>query len=212
VSCVSFYEWEGESVVVVDPQHSDDQVSMHGIPVTEEAFDHLISVESPYRYELIDGVVYDMTGSTPQHSAISGNIDDLFRSQLGKRGPCRSHRDQYVAIPGKPPVIPDVVLTCDRADWDNDKRLRPFKIQSPLIVVEVLSPRTQAYDRTEKFARYMRCPTLEVYMLVSQEELYVEVYRRETGWKQERFSNNQTIQLNQLDLEFPLDLIYEGVL
>jgi Uma2 family endonuclease len=188
---------------------SDD---LHGIRMTDEAFEQLISVESPYRYELIDGVVYDMTGSTPEHSAISSNVEGLLREQLGRSGPCRTHRDQYVAIPGKPPVVPDVVLTCDVADWDKNKRLKPFKIQSPLIVIEVLSPSTERYDRIEKFARYMRCPTLEVYMLVSQDEQYVEVYRRSTGWKQERFSEGQIITLDQLDLELPVESIYEGVL
>jgi Uma2 family endonuclease len=178
----------------------------------EEAFERLISVESPYRYELIDGVVYDMTGSTPEHSAISSNVEGLLREQLGISGPCRIHRDQYVAIPGKPPVVPDVVLTCDLADWDKNKRVKPFMIQSPLIVVEVFSPSTERYDRTEKFARYMRCPTLEVYILVNQDEQYLEVYRRSTGWKQERFSEGQTIKLDQLDLGLPVESIYEGVL
>src|SRR5947209_16782898 len=193
--------------MAANPQRYD----LHGIYMTEEAFERLISVESPYRYELIDGIIYDMTGSTPEHSVIAGTIDALFREQLGTRGPCHTHRDQYVAIPGKPPVVPDVVLTCDLADWDKDKRSKPFKIQSPLIVVEVLSPSTERYDRTEKFARYMRCTTLEAYILVSQEEQSIEVYRRSTGWKQERFIAGQTIKLEQLDLELPVGSIYEGV-
>jgi len=194
--------------MAVNPQPYD----LRGINMTEEAFERLISVESPYRYELIDGVVYDMTGSTPEHSVIASNIEALLREQLGRSGPCRIHHDQYVAIPGMPPVVPDVVLTCDRADWDKDKRLKPFMIQSPLIVVEVLSPSTEKYDRTEKFARYMRCPTLEVYMLVSQDEQYIEVYRHSMNWKQECFSAGQTVTLEQLDLELPVGEIYEGVL
>ena len=84
--------------------------------------------------------------------------------------------------------------------------------KSPLIVFEVLSPSTEKYDRTEKFARYTRCPTLEVYMLVSQVEQHIEVYRRSMGWKQERFSAGQTVKLEQLDLELPVGSIYEGVL
>jgi Uma2 family endonuclease len=135
----------------------------------------------------------------------------LFKIQLGKGGPCRAYQDQYVTIPNKPPVVPDVVLTCDLGDWDKDKRLKPFKIQSPLIVVEVLSPSTQAYDRAEKFARYQSCPTLEVYILISQDRQLVEVYRRETNWSQEYFTQGQAIHLDQLDLEFALDEIYEGV-
>ncbi|GAC1367600.1 MAG: Uma2 family endonuclease [Ktedonobacteraceae bacterium] len=172
----------------------------------------MISVESEYRYEFIDGIVYNMTGSTLEHSVIAANIESLLREQLGRSGPCRTHRDQYVVIPGKPPVVPDVVLTCDRADWDKDKRLKPFMIRSPLIVVEVLSPSTERYDRTEKFARYMRCSTLEVYILVNQDEQHVEVYRCSMGWKQERFSAGQVVKLKQLDLELPVESIYEDVL
>lgn len=193
--------------MAANPQRYD----LHGIHMTEEAFEQLISIESPYRYELVDGIVYDMTGSSPEHSVIAANVEGLLREQLGRSGPCRTHREQYVAIPGLPPSVPDIVLTCDRADWDKDKRLKPFKVQSPLIIIEVLSPSTERYDRTEKFARYMRCPTLEVYILVSQDEQHVEVYRRSSGWQQERFSAGQVIKLDQLDLELPLDLIYEGV-
>ena len=107
------------------------QYELHGIAMTEEAFEQLISVESPYRYELIDGIVYDMTGSSPEHSVIASNIEGLLLDQLGRSGPCHSHREQYVAIPGKPAAVPDVVLTCDLADWDRDKRLKPFRFDLP---------------------------------------------------------------------------------
>jgi Uma2 family endonuclease len=190
----------------------DDEYILSGVPITEDAFERLISVETPYRYEMIDGRLYDMTGSTPEHGVIAGNIFNLFHIQMARCGPCRVYQDQYVLIPNKPPVVPDVVITCDLADWDKDKRLKPFKIQSPLIVVEVLSPSTAGYDRGEKFARYQTCPTLEVYILVSQDERYVEVYKRETGWQQERFSQDQTTRLDQLDLELDLTEIYDGVL
>ncbi len=95
--------------MAANPQYYD----LHGIHMTEEAFEQLISVESPYRYELIDGIVYDMTGSSPEHSVIAANIESLLREQLGRSGPCRTHREQYVAIPGLPAAVPDVVLTCD---------------------------------------------------------------------------------------------------
>ena len=198
--------------MAANPQYNDEIVSLHGIPMTEEAFAHLIGVESPYRYELINGQLYDMTGSSPEHSTLAGNIDGLLREQFGRGGPCRTHREQYVAIPGKPPVVPDVVVTCDRADWDKDKRLKPFKIQSPLLVVEVLSPSTEKYDHTEKFNCYKLCPTLEVYILVSQDKQFVEVYRKSRGWQKENFGESQVIKLDQLNLELPLASVYDGVL
>src|SRR6266700_4731455 len=127
-----------EKVMVANPQYDDTRRSMkpqhnakretimkeiHGIPMTEEAFESLISVESPYRYELIDSLLYDMTRSTPEHTDLTFNVTALFKDQLGKGGPCRAYHDQYVFIPDRPSVIPDVVVTCDVADRDKDKRL-----------------------------------------------------------------------------------------
>ena len=199
--------------MAVRPLYNDDESqSLHGLPMTDEAFERLVSGENPYRYELIDGLVYDMTGSSPEHNEIIDNIHYLFKQQLGRKGPCHSQRDQYVRIPEHPPSVPDVVISCDVADWDKDKRSKPFRIQSPFIVVEVLSPSTMRYDRNEKFARYRLCPSLEVYILASQEKRQVEVYRKENDWKQEIFTDDQVITLDQLDLELPLNEIYEGIL
>jgi Uma2 family endonuclease len=203
---------EGVMLVALNPHQDDEYTSAHGIPMTEEAFGKLIQAESPYSYELIGGIAYNMTGSSPKHSALSSRIDLLLSEQLGRRGPCHTHRDQYVAIPDRPPVVPDMVLTCDRADWNDDEYTKPFKIRSPLIVIEVLSSSTEAYDRGEKFARYQRCSTLEVYILVSQVARHIEVYRKNTGWRQEVFTGMQFIQLDQLDLELSLEEIYEGIL
>ena len=197
--------------MAVNPLNKDEFASLHGIPMTEEAFEQLISVGSPYRYELIDGLVYDMTGSSPEHADIAYNVTEILKEQLGKQGPCRVYQEQYVFIPGKPTVVPDVVVTCDVGDRDKKQRLKPFKIRSPLIVVEVLSPSTEIYDQNEKFARYKLCPTLEVYILVSQDEQYVEVYRKANDWQRERYRSDQVVELEQLDLELSLALIYEGV-
>jgi Uma2 family endonuclease len=177
----------------------------------EDAFERLIADETSYKYELIDGMLYDMTGSSPKHSDIAGQIEFQLKLQLGRSGPCRVHHEQYVAIPGHTPLCPDVVLTCDRGDWDDGKTSRPYRIQSPLIIVEVLSPSTEKRDRAAKFALYQLCPTLEVYVLASQYEPCIEVYRKENEWQQEVFTSGQTVHLNQLDLELTVDKVYEGV-
>jgi hypothetical protein len=73
--------------VVANPQRDHDTESIHGIPMTEEAFEGLIGLESPYHYELIDEVVYDMTGSDPEHSVIAGNIEAELHIQLAENSP-----------------------------------------------------------------------------------------------------------------------------
>jgi Uma2 family endonuclease len=198
-----------EAVMVL--QQHDDESLLHGVPMDEDAFERLIAGETSYKYELIDGILYDMTGSSPKHSDIAGQIEFQLKLQLGRSGPCRVHHEQYVAIPGHTPLCPDVVLTCDRGDWDDGKTSRPYRIHSPLIIVEVLSPSTEERDRTVKFAHYQLCPTLEVYVLASQYEPRIEVYRKENEWRQEVFTNGQTAHLDQLDLELAVDEIYEGV-
>jgi len=185
---------------------------LHGIPMGEEEFKRLVSGETSYRYELIDGLLYNMTGSSPEHGAIINSIFNILYTHLKGKGSCRVHQDQYVKIPDAPPVVPDVVVTCDIADWDRDKRLKPFKIQSPRIVVEVLSPSTEKYNRKGKFDRYKRCPAFEVYILAHQDEPHIEVYRRATGWMIEHYSAGQTIRLDQIRLDLSVDEVYEDVL
>jgi Uma2 family endonuclease len=190
---------------------NDPDMPRYGIPMSEEDFERLISDETDERYELIAGRVYNMTGSSPQHSDLAGQIEFFLRLQLGRKGPCRVHHEQYVAIPGTTPLCPDVVLTCDPVDRDRDKRSKPFRIQSPRLIVEILSPSTKKRDRNYKFARYKTCPTLELYLLVSQDKPLVEVYRRANDWQQEDFAAGQTISLAPLDLFLNIDEIYEGV-
>jgi len=193
--------------MAANPQDDD----LHGIPMDEESFERLVNGESQYRYELIDGILYDMTGSSLEHGQIVGNIFSLIHTHLRGKEPCRVHQDQYVKIPDAPTVVPDVVVTCDRADLDKDKRLKPFKIQFPCIVVEVLSPGTEKYNRKGKFERYKRCPSFEVYILPHQDEPHIEVYRRATGWMVEHYSSEQIIRLDQIGFDLLVDDAYEGV-
>lgn len=198
---------------MVAQRQDDNDESLHSVPMTREVFESVIGIESPYRYELIGGRIYAMSPPSPEHTIISANITEILRAQLGKTGPCRVYQEQYVAIPGENPSCePDVVVTCDLGDWDKAKRLKPFRVRSPLIVVEILSPRTEKIDRGEKFARYILCPTLEVYLLVNQDEPCTEVYRRSTNWRQERYTGNTIVPLIAQNLQLSLADVYEGVL
>jgi Uma2 family endonuclease len=183
----------------------------HGLAMSERDFERLVDAEDIPRYELIDGVVYNMTGSSEEHGQVTGNIFALIHAHLRRKGSCRVYQDQFVKIPHRPSSVPDVVVTCNNADWDKDKKLKPFKIQYPRIIVEVLSPSTEKFDRKEKFSRYKCCLSLEVYILVSQDEVLIEVYRKATGWKKERFLEGQMITLDQIGLDLFVDEIYEGV-
>ncbi len=195
-----------------DVAYEQGEEEVRGIPMTQEAFELVLSVESSYRYEWIDGMIYNMAPPSPAHSIIADNLVALFRGQIGMEGPCCVFREQSVLVPDRAYMTPDIILTCDPADCDEDRLFESSPFQSPLLVIEILSPSTQSFDRKEKFECYKCCPSLEVYVLVAQKKRHVEVYQRCRDWQKEVYEADQIIQFDPLDLELPLKDIYKGVL
>ena len=135
---------------------------------------------APYKSEFIAGRIYAMSGGTPKHSLIAGNIIRELGTLL-KRGPCQVYTsDLRVGImPIDVETYPDVTVVC------GEPHINPFdenSIINPTAIFEVLSPSTERYDRGEKWARYRRLDSLEEYLLVSQDKPEVEQYlRQENG-------------------------------
>lgn len=161
------------------------------------------------RYEFIDGYAYMLAGGTADHSIIKQNVASLIRSQL-RGGPCRVYdSDMKVRLSEMRYVYPDISVTCDPRD-----RGRIDIVQSPRLIVEVLSPSTEAKDRGKKFGYYRSCPTVEEYTLVDTQQQSVEVYRREQYpfWQFSPFGPGDQIVLTSLGISFPLANVYEDVI
>jgi Uma2 family endonuclease len=107
-----------------------------------------------------------------------------------------------------PYYYPDVVVSCDAQDLN----ARKF-IQSPTIIVEVLSPGTSARDRGEKFTSYLTIPTLQEYILISSDKILVERYARGEGrmWLYYPYIAGDTITLSSLEFEFAIEVLYDGI-
>ena len=102
---------------------------------------------------------------------------------------------------------PDVTVTCDPRDRGTIQA-----IQSPRLVVEVLSPTTELTDRTWKLKNYRAHPTIEEYMLVDSRSVKIEIYHKEHNkWIYDAFENNEEIPLNSLSIHFPLVDAYTDV-
>lgn len=136
-----------------------------------------------YKSEFISGRIYAMSGGTPKHSLISGNIILGLGSKL-IGGPCKVYTsDLRVGImPIDVETYPDVTVVC------GEPHVNPFdknSVINPSVIFEVLSPSTEVYDRGEKWAHYRRLDSLEEYLLVSQDKPQIEQYiRQEDGtWK-----------------------------
>ena len=128
--------------------------------------DYLAAEElSPMRHEYRDGEVFAMTGGTRNHHAISTNFLMAIAPRLRGSG-CRAFVEgmKTRVEASNAFYYPDVVVTCDDRDRPNDEQY----INHPTLIVEVLSPSTERYDRTEKFADNRANPSLCEYILVSK--------------------------------------------
>ena len=134
---------------------------------------------SETRHEWLDGIVYDMSRGTIEHGRLTSAISAELRAAL--KGPCEVYSSEvmlYVAE-AKFATYADALVVCGPLSTHRVATLGEA-IPNPTLLVEVLSNSTESYDRGEKFARYMQIPSLEEYVLVSQHERRIEVFRRPT--------------------------------
>lgn len=160
------------------------------------------------RYEYIDGYVTMLAGGTLDHATIGANIISILRRLL-RGSPCRVFTsDARVRLSRTRYVYPDASVSCDEQD-----RGQSDIVQSPRLVVEVLSPSTEGYDRGRKFGYYRECSTIQEYLLIDAQRPMVEVYRREKHdlWILRAFRLDDEVELVNLSLNFPVSAVYEDV-
>lgn len=161
------------------------------------------------KHELIDGYVYAMAGGTRNHSDIAGNFLLIIKAHLRGKG-CKTYTsDCRVNIfETSNFTYPDLSVTCDDRD-----RQSPFFITYPCLIVEVLSPATEAYDRGKKFDLYRRNPNLVDYVLASSEEMAIDIYQKnEAGdWLLRCYRAGDRVELRSIDLKVPIEQFYEDV-
>ncbi len=164
------------------------------------------------RSEYLDGEVFAMTGASFKHNIIVMNIGRELSIQLKGR-PCQVYaNDMKVLIrsanAGK---YPDLVAHCGEPELLDD---RQDVLLNPSLIVEVLSDSTETYDRGGKFALYRQIPSLQEYLLVSQDQVRVELYRRSEGgrWTLTEYAGlEDRIPLESLDCTLALAEIYDKV-
>ncbi|MGB7518348.1 MAG: Uma2 family endonuclease [Spirulinaceae cyanobacterium] len=165
---------------------------------------------SKTRHEYVDGRIFAMAGASEEHNLIAGNLYTALRSNL--RGTsCRTFvSDMKVKVSIQKADIfyyPDLLVTCDPDDNE-----RYYKT-SPNLIVEVLSNSTETTDKREKRLNYQTIESLQEYVLISQDEIRVEVYRRndQNNWSVETLGKDDKLQLNSVGLTLTMAEIYEDV-
>jgi Uma2 family endonuclease len=175
-------------------------------------FDEYLELEasSDVKHELLDGTAWAMTGGSPRHAAIAANVGGLLgRALAGQRCQVFSS-DLRIRVPETGlATYPDISVICNQVELDPEDR-RKHTITNPTLLVEVLSPSTEAYDRGEKLAHYKRIPSLQEVVLVAHDEDRIDVWRRSTrGWTLLSFRPGQEVVLESLHgIRFPVDDVY----
>ena len=161
--------------------------------------------------EYVGGKIVAMSGASYQHTLITMNISGELYIQL-KGQSCTVHTNdmRVKAAPTSSYFYPDVVVVCDEPRFEDDTF---DTLLNPIVIVEVLSPSTETYDRVDKFAYYQQLKSLREYVLVSQDEVHVEHYsRQETLWKLTEYrSLENVLTLTSIECELPLQDIYRRI-
>jgi len=161
------------------------------------------------KHEYIQGEVYAMAGASDAHITISLNIASTLRNYLRGKG-CRVYMAEMKADIEVLDIYyyPDVIVTCD----PRDKKFQYFK-QYPKLIVEVLSPGTEGFDRGKKFEDYRQLETLEEYVLIAQDRISVECFRKNSEglWVLYPYISEPEIYLGSLDFRCSMTDLYEDV-
>lgn len=165
--------------------------------------------QQPGRSEYVAGEVFAMAGGEDRHASASLNLAIALRAEL-RGGPCRVYMsDVKLRVEAADAYFyPDVFVTCSAADLA-DRLVK----REPLLVAEVLSDSTAAYDRGGKFAAYRQLPSLREVLFIDVSRRVVDLYRRggDGLWVLHPLQAGDTMVLSSLGLSVPVDRIFDDL-
>jgi Uma2 family endonuclease len=168
--------------------------------------------EAVYKSEFYRGEVFAMTGGSPEHNDIGVNIVSLLKDRLRGSGCRPSSSDQRIRIPANGlSTYPDASIVCGDRQYDE---LDPHEINNPIVIVEVLSPSTESYDRGKKFELYRQLESLREYVLVSAERPSIERFAKwdDGTWLMSPLNSlGDELTLDSVDVSMLLREIYEDI-
>ena len=168
--------------------------------------------DADFKHEYFDGYITAMAGVSPEHNQIALNFASTLNTEFKNRE-CQAFMSDIRLCVSSTGLYtyPDVMAVCGEALFQKIEGVD--SLLNPTIIVEVLSPTTESYDRDAKFDHYRQLPSLKEYVLVSQDKLLVERFTRKgDGWVRREFKRlADTLQLRSIDCAVPLREIYAKV-
>ena len=161
------------------------------------------------RYELVGGFIVAMAPPMPAHGQLALALGSEIRSRLRARPPCRAYGEAGIVRPDQNDTcyVADLAVTCD-PPGPQDRLLR-----NPVLIVEILSRSTAAFDRQTKVADYRRIPSVQEILLIDSESVFAEILRRDgERWITEIVQGPAaTLSLSSVPLSIPMTELYEGI-
>ncbi|MGH7439316.1 MAG: Uma2 family endonuclease [Polyangiaceae bacterium] len=167
---------------------------------------------SNVKHEFLEGAIRAMAGGTRDHALVSANV--IASLNLALRGrPCAVHSSdlRIRVVDTGLETYPDASVLCGHAELDSEDS---HVVLNPVLLVEVTSPSTEAYDRGKKVEHYERIVALQEIVLVSHREKLVEVLRREGdgSWSRHEARRGEAAQLRSIGCELAVDEVYRDPL
>lgn len=171
-----------------------------------------IERSSEEKHELHNGRIITMAGASLKHNRIVGNLIVNIGSHL-KGKSCNVFPSDLRTKAHTPDsfTYPDITIVCGEPELMDDHF---DTLLNPSIIIEVLSPSTEKYDRGLKFFYYMQMPSLREYIMINSTEIYIHISRRQNdeSWKFEEVSNPcASLFVNTIGYSISLNDIYDGV-
>lgn len=160
------------------------------------------------RHEFYRGEIFAMTGGRRSHGCVTANL--VMHLGLHLKGtPCRVFSESMkIQISDDTVLYPDIFVTCDQQDLQTEMIFR-----APSLIIEVLSPSTQAYDRSQKFALYRRLSSLKEYVLIDPETRRAEAFRINADgfFVLHDMSESETLELASINCKIAMTDVFAGI-
>lgn len=156
------------------------------------------------KHEYIDGEVYAMAGASRNHQRLVGNVYAALNQYLIDK-PCEPFASDLKVKTDRCFFYPDVLVVCDDPQGDD------YYTEKPTLIVEVMSKSTRRLDKTVKLAAYQSLPSLQEYLVIEQDHVEIELFRRAQNWHAEHYFLGDDIKLESVDLTINVADVYRRV-
>jgi Uma2 family endonuclease len=172
------------------------------------ALDRAAELKSEYH----DGELYPIAGVSLKHGRLALRAGMAIESRIAERSCLTAVSPVRVRVSASKYIYPDLVVVCGDPFFTDE---HVDTITNPKVIVEVLSPSTADYDSGGKFRLYRTLDSFQEYVLISQDEAEVQVYRKKSSefWNIEIVTRlDAMVRLESIQVEFPLSEVYRGIL